>query len=65
MMTDYVLMDTNSVSDMMKGSEIEIQYRPHLRTCTLDVCLFAVGELYYSAAKSVRVRTSDVFCERY
>ncbi len=51
-MTDYVLVDTNAGSDMMKGSEIAIQYRPHLMRRTLGVYFITVGELYCGAEKA-------------
>ena len=52
MKTNFVLLDTNIVSCLMKASEFASRYAPYLSGRTLSVCFITVGELYFGAEKA-------------
>jgi len=47
-----VLVDTNIVSYVMKGSPLGRAYAPHLQGKLLSISFITVGEMYYGAEKA-------------
>ena len=46
-----VLVDTNIVSNVMKGGPLARAYAPHLQGKLLSISFITVGEMYYGAEK--------------
>ena len=48
---NWVILDTNIVSYLMKGNREARMYEPHVRNRSLAISFITVGELYYGAEK--------------